>query len=418
MSPSNNRTPLLLALALIGSLAASPVAVAATPDNSSCRQCHLPGSHDQQAPKLDFKLAAGSAHGGLSCTECHSSSADLPHRESLPKVDCLACHGDQLDVAGTSVHKYGDSAHGRARDEAGGEDAASCVDCHGKHDIRGHDDPASLVYRGNIPRTCARCHEDNQVVLRHDIRFEQPYHEYEQSIHGKALLKDGLLKVAAICTDCHGVHAIQSHLALRPMASQPETCGSCHITVYNTYHQSIHGRLHIDENNMDSPGCTDCHGEHGILSPERSGAPTSQTNIPKTCSSCHADAVKMGNYDVDTDKLATYKQSFHGVAQGLGDQNAANCASCHGYHTVYPANDPRSKVHPDNMLKTCSECHPKATENFVNGRIHVDPTSSSSGALYYLRTSLVWLVYITLGALVLWVALDINRRLRKPRNGR
>jgi nitrate/TMAO reductase-like tetraheme cytochrome c subunit len=394
-----------------------PVSLAAQAlDDPACMRCHTPGETHSGAPGVDSALAAESAHGALACTDCHADITALPHPSQLKKVDCMVCHGEQLDVSGGAVSKYSDSVHGRAQGGAMGDDAASCVDCHGKHDIRGHDDPASLVYRANIPRTCARCHDNNQVVVKHDIRFEKPYQEYEQSIHGKALLRDGLLEVAAICTDCHGVHGIQAHADARPMASLPETCGKCHVSILDTYHESIHGKLHIDENNLDAPGCVDCHGEHGIMSPESAGAPTSQANIPKTCASCHADAVKMASYNLDSDKLSTYKQSFHGVAQGLGDQNAANCASCHGYHDVYPQSDPRSRVNPANMLKTCSECHPKATANFVNGKIHIDPTSKSSGGLYYLRTSLVWLVYITLALLVLWVGLDLARRWRKPGN--
>jgi hypothetical protein len=35
-----------------------------------------------------------------------------------------------------------------------------CVDCHGVHDIRMHDDPESHVMRENLLGTCQRCHPD------------------------------------------------------------------------------------------------------------------------------------------------------------------------------------------------------------------------------------------------------------------
>lgn len=420
MSLSTNKNPaVFLIWFLIAAGALLPVngKLHAELNERSCAECHFPTATGREGPKVDFVLVQGSAHRNLSCIECHSDITGLPHEPGLKKVDCLACHGSRVDVQGGTVEKYRDSVHGRAHREELGEDAASCVDCHGRHDIRSHRDPQSLVYRANIPLTCARCHENNQVVLRHDIRFEKPYQEYEQSIHGKGLLKDGLLQVAAICTDCHGVHDIQGADQARPMAAQPETCGRCHITIYDTYSSSIHGRLHIEEHNPDSPGCVDCHGEHGIQSPETKAAPTSQANIPRTCASCHADEVRMAKYDISTDKLDTYKHSFHGVAQGLGDQNAANCASCHGYHDVFPVSDPRSRVHPANLIKTCSNCHPEATTNFVSGKIHIDPAQKSAGAIYYLREILVWLVYATLAFLVFWIAIDLSRKWRIHRDG-
>ncbi|OGF99701.1 MAG: hypothetical protein A2Z86_06960 [Candidatus Glassbacteria bacterium GWA2_58_10] len=121
----------------------------------------------------------------------------------------------------------------------------------------------------------------------------------------------------------------------------------------------------------------------------------------------------MAKYDIESDRLSTYKQSFHGVAQGLGSENAANCASCHGYHDVYAPSDPRSMVNPQNMLETCGKCHPKATANFLAGKIHVNPEQKSAGAIYYLRKSLVWLVYATVAFLVFWVGIDLSRRWRK-----
>ena len=38
-----------------------------------------------------------------------------------------------------------------------------CVDCHGVHDIRSHDDPNSTVMRDNLLGTCQRCHPDATV---------------------------------------------------------------------------------------------------------------------------------------------------------------------------------------------------------------------------------------------------------------
>jgi Cytochrome c3 len=404
----------LVALVLGFTVSSFPLSAAAT--DEQCMECHADGSRKSDLPQVDYTQTGLSAHKNLSCTDCHSQVADLPHADSLSSVDCLSCHGGETDISGEKIRHYKDSAHGRARAEGGDEDAATCVDCHGKHDIRREEDPQSMVFRRNIPLTCARCHENNQVVLKHNIHAEHPYLEYEESVHGKALFKDGLLQFAAVCTDCHGVHDIQAAKDSLPMASLPSTCGKCHITILETYRSSIHGRLRIEEGNLDSPGCVDCHGEHGIIAPENDEAPTSKANIPKTCSFCHANTESMAKYDISTDRLETYKSSFHGVAQGLGELNAANCASCHGYHDILPAKDRHSRVHPDNMLKTCGKCHPDANLNFVAGKIHIDPKSKSSGAIYYLRTVFIWFTLAVLIMLVVWTAIDFSRRMRNRKN--
>jgi hypothetical protein len=35
-----------------------------------------------------------------------------------------------------------------------------CIDCHGVHDMRKHDDEESRVIKQNLLRTCQRCHPD------------------------------------------------------------------------------------------------------------------------------------------------------------------------------------------------------------------------------------------------------------------
>ena len=37
----------------------------------------------------------------------------------------------------------------------------------------------------------------------------------------------------------------------------------------------------------------------------------------------------------------------------------ANCASCHGFHNIFPSSDVRSSVNADNLNQTCGRCHVK-----------------------------------------------------------
>jgi formate dehydrogenase gamma subunit len=50
------------------------------------------------------------------------------------------------------------SFHGLAT-RGGAVEAVNCVSCHGYHDVRSEDDPASLVYPANLVETCGQCHE-------------------------------------------------------------------------------------------------------------------------------------------------------------------------------------------------------------------------------------------------------------------
>jgi cytochrome b subunit of formate dehydrogenase len=60
----------------------------------------------------------------------------------------------------------------------------------------------------------------------------------------------------------------------------------------------------------------------------------------------------------------------------LGYTTTARCASCHGSHGIREVNDPKSKVHPNNRMKTCKTCHngkkdlPEAPDGFKSFQPH------------------------------------------------
>jgi DnaJ-class molecular chaperone len=303
--------------------------------------------------------------------------------------------------------QYRDSAHGLAQ-EAGMTDSATCADCHGRHDIRPKDDPESTVYRANIPRTCARCHEDMQVVVKHHIHAEKPFQEYEQSVHGKALYRDGLIEFAAVCTDCHGVHDIMAAGTPDIRPRRPQTCGACHIGILDVYAESIHGKAVLQEHNPDAPACADCHGEHTIKVP-------SKEDISSICSRCHAEEGIMSKYEIPIDRTATYKQSYHGIAESYGSKTVADCASCHGHHDIRPPTDPQSSIYPANLVSTCgkAKCHPGMSGKIASAKIHVDVMKKESGGPYYVRRVFVWLFIALLAITFIWVIPDLATRIRK-----
>jgi DnaJ-class molecular chaperone len=385
---------------------------------NDCVTCHTGHAEGVRAPSVDLAVLESSVHAGIKCLDCHSDIhevehvvGDVPHQRHPARVSCTdRCHvkGNAMGAPDFSpMEQYKDSVHGRAS-QVGVAEAASCADCHGRHNIRRKDDPESSIYRANIPRTCAVCHADMQVVLRHHIHAEKPFQEYEQSVHGKALYRDGLIQVAAVCTDCHGVHDIQAAGTPDIRSRRPETCGKCHIGVLVVYRESVHGKAAMEEHNPDAPVCADCHGEHRISTP-------SEAQIEAICSKCHAEEGLMTKYEIPVDRSATYAQTYHGIASSYGSKTVANCASCHGYHDVRPPTDPKSSVYPGNLVSTCGKpkCHPGISANVASAKIHVDVKKKEAGGVYYVRRVLVWTFVALLLLTFIWVVPDIARRIRR-----
>jgi hypothetical protein len=382
----------------------------ASSENAGCLACHGTRGAVEEKLRIDEGHLSSSVHATLRCSDCHAVTESempggAPHQKTIPPPNCTAsCHReDKKPRPGLDPLLYADSVHGRAYLERGTKEVAKCWDCHGKHNIRAVADPESSVYRQNIPLTCSTCHEDMAVVVRYHIHSEAPYSEYMKSVHGKALFEKGLLRYAAVCTDCHGVHDIKGLGEPHLMAREPQTCGACHELVFKEYEQSIHGREAL-AGNVDSPLCVDCHGEHEILSPREPGAPTSQEKIPDTCSTCHARPEIMKKYGIPEDRITTFISSLHGIAVGFGYKAAANCTSCHGVHDIRAASDPLSRVNPAHLRQTCGQpsCHPNMPEKIAAAKIHIGPEEKNPPALFYLQRVLLVLVIILLAITIVW----------------
>ena len=236
-----------------------------------CLECHNVAV-GEIAKTIDKSLAA-SIHSDFACTDCHTGIKELPHNEVLPPVDCGECHTEEADV-----YQW----HGAVK-VSEGVDIPTCADCHGKHDILPSSDKLSHVHPTNLPQTCGRCHEDLDLIKKHNIYFQKPIEAYENSVHGKASL--GGIYVAATCNDCHSAGGT-AHRILPPGNPDspinhfniPHTCGKCHRGIESDYWEGIHGQLTM-RGETDSPVCTNCHGEHGIISPSDPRSPVSPARI-------------------------------------------------------------------------------------------------------------------------------------------
>lgn len=220
-----------------------------------------------------------------------------------------------------------------------------CTECHGP-DILPSKDPKSPTYQLNLAATCSKCHTGANVQ------------SFDDSIHGRALSKSGLI-VAPTCRDCHGAHDIrkvsdpQSRVA---MTHVPATCAKCHEGIGHKFEKSIHGRM-LASGNSGVPACQTCHTAHAIQRAESTGW---QLSVIGQCGTCHAD------------RIATFRDTFHGQVTNLGFRSVAGCADCHGSHEILPASDPQSPVSKGKLVQTCGKCHENATESFVQYDPHAN----------------------------------------------
>lgn len=436
--------------------------------NDECLACHSEPSLSMErkgkahALFVDGRKFAGSVHADLECVSCHEGFApdQIPHAKKRQPVACTSCHADEQFLAvGESVHGTGGvegetgacvschSSHAVARvttldslararsaeqlcaschaDVAelyaksehgiavhnGVAGAPGCMSCHGVHDVRHVSDESSPVSRKHEAELCLACHVDNPEVRARVGPSAGFISSYENSVHAKAF-RDGN-EGAATCSDCHGSHEVRkgsdrtSRVAKENIAS---TCGQCHGDILEQYQGSIHGTV-LAKGVIAAPTCTDCHGEHNILSPKDPSSPVAKTNLSsQVCSPCHASVKLTSKFGLASDRFQSYEDSFHGLASKAGSVEVANCASCHGIHDIKPSSDSTSRISPKNLAKTCGTCHPGANENFTRGQVHVIATSGGDELLYVVSTAYIILIVVVIGGMALHNILDFVKK--------
>ena len=403
---------------LLALLFSADAVAAQKPTNADCLACHSDAglAHDVNGKRVSLYVDPAkfknSIHGGMfACVDCHSDVKTSPH-ESLPaKVSCAICHSDQEAAFDHSLH-----AKPRQDDT---RPAATCTDCHGSpHELVPSTDPKSRTNHANIPATCGTCHSQKFVMAAAGGTTQQ-FVSYQGSVHGQAVAQG--VEKAAVCTDCHGAHDIMTAADPRSPIFKfnvPHTCGTCHGTVEREFEQSIHGQA-IARGDWQAPICTDCHGIHSIKSHKDPASQTSTQNL--ACAHCHEGVQLSQEFGFEGKRVSTYLASYHGLASRRGSTVVANCASCHGVHNILPSSDPRSSVHPANLVKTCGQCHRGVTEQFVAAKVHVNaPLSGDIGSIVvrWVRRFYVWLIVIVIGGMVahnfiIWRFKAITRRRRQ-----
>ncbi len=321
-----------------------------------CLRCHeresVRSSKDGRSLTVDSKVLSHSMHQKISCGQCHAgvnASRHRPCETITQKVDCSSCHAEV-------GQQFLRSMHGKLVTE-NDQNAPTCKECHGTHEVLGRLEPKSPIFSINIPTLCAKCHQEGKQAA---VRYAGAQHEivqhYTESIHGKGLLKSGLT-VTATCTDCHSAHNVL------PMADEassvnpqnvPATCGKCHHGIQEQFEQSIHATM-AHKTSEKLPVCSDCHSAHTIRRTDVEGF---KLDIMTKCGRCHEKIA------------ATYFDTYHGKVSQLGYTKTAKCYDCHGAHDIRPVSDPRSRLSHDNVVGTCQKCHPGATRRFAGYLTH------------------------------------------------
>lgn len=329
--------------------------------NTDCLDCHLDPTTTRtvgdQTVSLLFptNVFHKSLHAKLDCIDCHEGIKDLVHESKLPPPTCAGCHEKEAQEYATSIHGVSHAL--------GASGAANCWDCHGSHDIGPVKQADSPVFKLNLPQTCAKCHSNAGLTGEYKMKQPDAAAHYLDSIHGRALLKMGLI-VAPSCNDCHGVHDIKRGVdrdAPIHHANVAKTCGKCHVGIEEIYARSVHGKI-LAQGDQRGPVCTDCHSAHEV-EPPRNGHFKMVSD--QRCGRCHQD------------RLEHYRDTYHGKAMALGKPNVASdvaaCYDCHGHHDVLPPSNPASRLSETNILATCQQCHPGATIGFTQYKPHANP---------------------------------------------
>src|SRR5437773_7187427 len=191
--------------------------------NADCLDCHTDPTNSRKVDGKTVPMALfptntfpKSVHGKLDCVDCHVGIKDLVHESKLPPPNCIGCHESQ-PAHEKSAKEYATSIHGVSH-TLGASGAASCWDCHGSHEISHVKQADSPVFKLNLPQTCAKCHSNAGLTKEYQMKFPEAASQYMDSIHGRALLKMGLI-VAPSCNDCHGKPTVASAVA---------ACYDCH----------------------------------------------------------------------------------------------------------------------------------------------------------------------------------------------
>lgn len=290
---------------------------------------------------------------------------------------CLMCHGDEsmtmeldngreMSIA-IEAESFVDSVHGSD---------LVCTDCH-----EGYDDdsvhPAGVTFASRA----------DYVMARYDVCRSCHFDTYTRSLESihYSLLESGE-QSAPVCTDCHGAHDIFDPHEKEAMLSR--SCATCHYEIFEVYERSVHGRALIEDGVDVVPACNDCHSAHSIADPQTTAF---RVSSPEICIDCHSDPDLMKPFGIPTNVASTYLSDFHGVTAALADPNQVDerqlvvtCVDCHGVHDIQSPAAMRPGEMKARVSEVCADCHEGASTDFQEAWLSHYPPSLTHAPLVFL----------------------------------
>jgi cytochrome b subunit of formate dehydrogenase len=132
-----------------------------------------------------------------------------------------------------------------------------------------------------------------------------------------------------------------------PGTERDAECLICHVGLGEEEAPKLNLELYEASRHADE-GCIGCHPD--AEDPDIDHVEEDQDLAPTDCASCHEDSGE--------DILQSIHRSEEAAARAeeSGDE-LPSCASCHGVHDIFSAENPKSRTHPIRQVESCGECH-------------------------------------------------------------
>ncbi len=191
---------------------------------------------------------------------------------------CLGCHGNagfaapradrQMRSLFVDKDHFANSVHGKI---------LQCSDCHQANTQVPHTNMAKsrIEWRQTIPALCGTCHAEQKD-------------QYLTSVHGNEVMKNANPR-AAVCSDCHTAHAVESPTTGSIRLAVMKNCGGCHQQNFKSYRETYHGQV-TTLGYAHTAKCFDCHGSHEIKRVNDPASMVHPNNRLETCQQCHIGA--------------------------------------------------------------------------------------------------------------------------------
>jgi predicted CXXCH cytochrome family protein len=263
-------------------------------------------------------------------------------------IGCTACHGFTAENHPHKSYKN--------KREYSALSARQCMQCHSALDNPIH---MKLMSESGTKALCTDCHGSHAVKRVRELARGNQYcltcHIRELTVKYKDGGKEKIIVQEAVlnnsvhknlsCVDCHVRVAAESH-PVRNFKSKRDfslvMAENCRRCHFDKYSKTLEG-IHfkvLTQGNTNAPVCTDCHGTHAIASARKD-----RLSNAKRCEQCHSAV------------YAIYEKSVHGAA--LTREHLEDVPICSDCHRAHDNAGPHTANFRTSVPQICAGCHAK-----------------------------------------------------------